>query len=193
MQDSTAKARRWTLICALLGAIYAVPVVFAVWSNFPTERQINADTALNAVIALQQSDDKYNNLTAQALRRRLYRGLSDEEVTARVREQAAQEEERIGAQLGKSSLDPAQLTVETFKGSVLDDQTTSPSALPLHSQLSIAMNDVDRARVERIAALKGQQVKAIVSGVFAWLVPLLALYFLGPLLWAQRRKRVRRI
>jgi hypothetical protein len=194
MQDSAPKTgRRWARICALVAAVYAVPVVFAVWSNLPSEARIDADIASSAMTALQQSDSKYKSVTPQSLRRRIYRGLSDREVTARVREQAAVEEQRIAAETGKIPLDAQQAAPGSSTEPVLEDKMPSASAEPLRPQLSITMEDLDKARAERIAALNTDQAKAIASGVFAWLVPMIALYLLGPRLWSLRSKRSKRV
>ena len=188
MQHSAPKrSRRWALICAIIAAVYAVPVTFAVWSNFPTQHQIDADTAASLMAALQQSDSKYSNLTPQVLRRRLYRGLSDTEVIARIRDQAATEEQRMAAQSGRVALDTGQVVVGD--NSVLGGASTEP----MRSQLAIAIDEIDKVRAQRMEGLKGAQAKSIASGVLAWVVPVIALYFFGPRWRALRPRRVRRL
>jgi hypothetical protein len=191
MQHSAPKSRRWALICSAIAAVYAILVAFAVWSNFPTESRIDADTASSAVAALQQSEPKYKSLTREALRRRLYRGLSDREVIQRVREYAATEEQRVTAQGGKVSVQPQEGATGLYSGSLLKEE--APPALSIRPQIALVMEELDKQHAERLAALPGQQTKAIAWGIAAWLIPVAALFMLVPRLSGPRRKRMRRI
>jgi hypothetical protein len=165
--------------------LYAIPVAFAVWSNLPTEQQINADAAWGALSALQQHDEKYKNLSVQALRRRLYRGLSDEQVTVRIREFATTEEQRVNAQTSRLSLggDAAVVGLYTRSPGAAEERMAGAAdagPVAIRPQLAIQMDDLEKKRAQRMAAVKTEQFKAIAWGIAAWVLPVLALYFLAP-------------
>ena len=191
MQDSAPKARSWTLICGAIAAVYGVLVAFAVWGIFPTERQIDADTVASALVALQQSNDKYMSVAPESLRRRLYRGLSDEEVIARIREYAATEEQRVRMQGGSLLAQGKDDTRGIYIGSLNKDDAAGMEGM--RPQIAVVMEELDKQRTERIAGLPDQRKKAIAWGVAAWVIPVIALFFFAPRMPGFRRKRLRRI
>jgi hypothetical protein len=191
MQDTAPKARSWALICSAIAAIYGILVTFAVWGMFPTERQIDADTAASALVALQQSNEKYTNIAPESLRRRLYRGLSDEEVIGRIREYAATEEQRVRLQGGSVLAQGQDDTRGIYVGSLGKDEAAGIEGM--RPQIAVVMEELDKQRSERIAGLPGQRKKAIAWGVVAWVIPVIALFFLAPRMPGFRRKRLQRI
>ena len=178
MQDSAPKARSWTLICGAIAVVYGVLVAFAVWGIFPTARQVDADTVASALVALQQSNDKYTSIAPESLRRRLYRGLSDEEVIGRIREYAATEEQRVRLQ-GGSLFAQGKDEAAEMEG--------------MRPQIAVVMEELDKQRTERIAGLPGRRKAAIAWGVVAWVIPVIALFFFAPRMTGFGRKRLRRI
>jgi hypothetical protein len=56
MTDSLAKPRRLTRVFTIIALIYGVLVAIAVWISLRTQRQIESDTASNAIWAVQQQD-----------------------------------------------------------------------------------------------------------------------------------------
>jgi hypothetical protein len=191
MQDNAPKARSRAIVCGAIAVVYGALIAFAVWAMFPTERQIDADTAASALVALQQSNDKYANIAPPALRRRLYRDLSDGEVIARIREYAATEEQRVKLQGGSVLAEGAGDTRGIYVGPLsVDPAATIPGMRP---QIAVTMEELDKQRAERIADLPARQKKAIIWGVVAWMIPVIALFFLVPRMFSGRRKRMRRI
>jgi hypothetical protein len=191
MQDSAPKARSWTLICGAFAAVYGVLVAFAVWGIFPTERQIDADTVASALVALQQSNDKYTSIAPESLRRRLYRGLSDEEVIGRIREYAATEEQRVRLQGGSLLAQGKDDTRGIYIGPLGKDEAAGMEGM--RPQIAVVMEELDKQRTERIAGLPGRRKAAIAWGVVAWVIPVIALFFFAPRMSGFGRKRLRRI
>jgi len=191
MQDTAPKARSRAIVCGAIAVVYGALIAFAVWAMFPTERQIDADTAASALVALQQSNDKYANIALPALRRRLYRDLNDGEVIGRIREYAATEEQRVKLQGGSVLAEGAGDTRGIYIGPLSGDPAaTIPGMRP---QIAVAMEEVDKQRAERIADLPARQKKAIIWGIVAWVIPVIALFFLVPQMFSGRRKRMWRI
>jgi len=191
MQDNAPKARSRAIVCGAIAVVYGALIAFAVWAMFPTERQIDADTAASALVALQQSNDKYANIALPALRRRLYRDLSDGEVIGRIREYAATEEQRVKLQGGSVLAEGAGDTRGIYIGPLSGDPAaTIPGMRP---QIAVAMEELDKQRAERIADLPARQKKAIIWGIVAWVLPVIALFFLVPQMFSGRRKRMWRI
>ncbi len=182
----------------MIAVLYAIPVAFAAWTNFPSRSQIVADTAANAMVALQQHEPKYKGIAPQSLRQRLYRGLSDEEVVARVREYAVAEEERINIQASRISVDPDHAGGDTFSGSVNKPQEQLPGAVALglggmRPQIALTMDELEKQREQRLASIKTGQTKVIAWAVAAWVLPLVLLYVLVPRFSWRSRKSVSRI
>jgi hypothetical protein len=198
MNDSAPTSGAWKRIFIVIAVVYAIPVAFAFWTNFPTQSQINADTAGRAMAALQQHDPKYKDITPQSLRRRLYRGLSDEEVTARVREYAIAEDKRVNTQAGRISVDPQHAGMGIFSNSLAKPEEQLPGAAELGSggmrpQIALTMEDLEKQREERLASLKAGQIKVIAWAIGAWVLPLVALYFLVPLFLDRSRRSQSRL
>jgi hypothetical protein len=190
MKDSAPKSGGWTRIFIVIAVLYTIPIAFAAWTNFPSRAQIEADAAATAMAALQQHDPKYKDITLQSLRRRLYRGLSDEDVTARVREYAVAEEKRMNMLGGRISVDPQGAGTEIFSGSVITPEGQLPGSM--RPQIALAMEQVEKQREQRLASLKTGQLKVIAWAVAAWVLPLVALYFVGPrFLHGSRRSHSR--
>jgi hypothetical protein len=198
VKHSAPKSGRWTRIFVVIAVLYAIPVAFAAWTNFPSRSQIEADTAANAIAALQQHEPKYKDIAPQSLRRRLYRGLSDEEVVARVREYAVAEEERINIQASRVSVDPDHAASGTFSGSVNKPQEQLPGAVApgvdrIRPQIALTMDELEKQREQRLASIKTGQTKVIAWAVAAWVLPLVLLYVLMPRFSWRSRKSVSRI
>src|SRR3712207_4375383 len=162
-------ASTWKRICIIVAVIYAIPVAFALWSNFPTGEQVNADTARNELAALQQNDDKYKNMTPETVRRRFFRGLSNEQVTARIREIATAEEHRANALSARVTLGGEQAVVGFSQPLSAPDQQLRGVAELAQSaarpQVTVTMEEIDRQHSARMASLRGQQIKAILWAV----------------------------
>ena len=185
MKRNAPKSGGWKRIFILIAVVYTIPVAFAAWTNFPTRAQIEADVAAVAMSALQQYDPKYKDLAPLSLRRRLYRGLSDEEVTARVREYAVAEEKRINAQADRISIDAQQAGIGLFSSALAkpEEQLASaaePAPTGMRPQIALTMEDLDKRRAERLGALKFGQAKVIAWAVAGWVLPLVVLYVLLP-------------
>jgi hypothetical protein len=191
MQDSAPTARSRALVCSAIAIVYGMLVAFAVWAMFPTQGRIDADTAESAVVALQQSNEKYASIVPQSLRRRLYRGLTDEQVIGRIREYAASEDQRMsqqgGTMLGQAQ-DPAR---GIYVGPLGQSEA---AAIPgMRPQIAVIMEELDQQRSERIARLPDRQRNAVIGGIVAWVIPVVALFLLAPRMSGARRKRLRRI
>jgi hypothetical protein len=128
----------------ILGAVYAIPVALVVWLNFPTERQIKSQTASSALWALQQHEDKYKKMTIKDLRRRLYRGLSDDQVMARVREFAATEEQGMKTRVNKFAVtaDARDSAKELADDSVL--LSAAPPEVAFRPMVSVRMDEIEK-------------------------------------------------
>jgi hypothetical protein len=191
MQHSAPKARSWALVCGAIAIVYGMLVAFAAWAMFPTKGRIDADTAESAVVALQQSNEKYASIVPQSLRRRLYRGLTDEQVIGRIREYAASEEQRMSLQGGTVLGQGQDDTRGIYVGPLGQDEA---GAMPgMRPQIAVAMEELDKQRSERIARLPDRQRNAVIGGVVAWVIPVVALFLLVPRTSGLRRKRLHRI
>jgi hypothetical protein len=191
MQDSAPKARSWALVCGAIAVVYGMLVAFAVWAMFPTKGRIDADTAESAVVALQESNEKYASIVPESLRRRLYRGLTDEQVIGRIREYAATEDQRMRLQGGTV---PGQAQDEgrgIYVGPLGQDEAGAISGM--RAQIAVVMEELDKQRNERIARLPDRQRNAVIGGIVAWVIPVVALFFLASRTSGLRRKRLRRI
>ena len=180
MTDRFANWAGWKRIWVLIAVLYAIPVAVAVWVSYPTQRKIESDTAWNAIWAVQQHDEKYRNTALKDIRRRAYRGLSDEQVIARIREFAQAEEQRIITNLGGDA---------TMDSSALAGLTGTA----VRPKVAVLMEEIDKTYAARLESLKTDQTRTIVWGVAAWVVPMLVLYALGPRLVRPRRRVTRRI
>jgi len=196
MTGTTGKPGVSIALWMIIAALYAIPVALVVWLNYPTEQQIKSQTAWSALWALQQHDDKYKKMTTKDLRRRLYRGLSDDEVTARVREFAMTEEQGMKSRVNKFAV-----TEETRIASLsqeLADEGVRPVAespeVAFRPTVSLRIDEIDKNHAQRMASLESEQTKTIVLGVTAWALPLVALYFLSSgITRTWKQKRIRRI
>jgi hypothetical protein len=195
MKDSTPDRGGWKRMFVVTAVVYAILVAFAAWTNFPTRSQIEADVAASAVTALQQHDPKYKDIAPQSLRRRLYRGLSDQEVIARVREYALAEDKRINAEASRIIIDPQKADMGIFSSSIANPGEQPATAEPggMRPQIALTMEDLERQRTERLASVKGGQIKVIAWAIAAWLLPLVALYFLIPRFPRRPRKTSTRL
>jgi len=194
MKDSTPNPRGWKRMFIAIAVIYGILVAFAAWTTFPTRSQIEADVAASAMTALQQHDPKYKDIAPPSLRRRLYRGLSDEEVTARVREYAMAEDKRIEAEASRITVDPQQAAMGIFSGSVAKPEgPVSTEVGGLRPRIALTMEDLERQRAERVASVTGAQTKVIAWALAAWALPLVALYFLIPRFSHRPRKTPSRL
>jgi hypothetical protein len=165
----------------MIAGVYAILVAAAVWVSYPTERQIASDTARNALWAVQQHEEKYRTLSLKDIRRRQYRGLTDEQIIERVREFAASEEQRI-----RGNLAPGPRIPGVLPGALPGGDTVRP-------KVAVLMEEIERTRERRLASLESDQRSVVVWGVAAWALPLVLLYFLGPRLIRRRRRAARRI
>ena len=181
MTDHAVKRDGWKRVWLLIAVLYAIPVALAVWVSYPTERKIESDTASNAVWAVQQHDEKYRSMSRQEIRRRLYRGLSDAQVIARVREQAGKEEQRV-----VGSADPTASAAAQAALALLADGVPRP-------RLAVLMEEIEQEHARRVAALKADQLTTIGWGVAAWLIPVVLLYFVIPRFLRPRRRAVQRL
>jgi len=181
---------------AIIAAVYAIPVALVVWMNFPTEQQIKSQTAWSALWALQQHDEKYKKMTTKDLRRRLYRGLSDEQVTARVREFAMTEEQGMRSRVNKFAV-TEETRISTLSQELADEGVRPAAEAPeaaFRPTVSLRMDEIDKNHVRQMASLKSEQTKTIVLGVTAWVLPLVALYFLSSgITRTWKQKRIRRL
>ena len=196
MNDSTPTSGAWTRIFIAIAVIYGVLVAFAVWSRFPTRDEIEADTATSAIVAVSQHEAKYKGMPPDSLRRRLYRGLTDEQVIARVREYAATEEQRVRTQAGRITVDAAEGGMGLFGGSLAKPEE-QPSGVGdagmMRPQIAVVMEDLDKRHADRLVGLRAEQTRAIVWGVAAWVLPLIVLYVVGPRLARRPRKSLSRL
>jgi hypothetical protein len=194
MKYSTPDRGGWKRMFVVIAVVYAIPVAFAAWTNFPTRSQIEADVAASAVTALQQHDPKYKDIAPQSLRRRLYRGLSDQEVTARVREYGLAEDKRINAEASRIIIDPQKAGMGIFSSSLAKPQEQAAAELGgVRPQIALTMEDLERQRTERLASVKSGQIKVIAWAIAAWVLPLVALYFLIPRFPRRARKTSTRL
>jgi hypothetical protein len=178
----------------IAAAVYAIPVALVVWLTFPTERQIMSQTASSALWALQQHEDKYKKMAIKDLRRRLYRGLSDDQVMARVREFAMTEEQKMNSRVNKLAVTAdARATAKELA----DDSVLLSAARPevaFRPMVSVRMDEIDKNHARQMASLKSEQMKMIVLGVTGWALPLVVLYLLGsPISRTWKRKRIKRL
>ena len=196
MTGTAGKPGASKALWVIIAALYAIPVALVVWLNFPTEQQIKSQTAASALWALQQHDDKYKKMATKDLRRRLYRGLSDDQVTARVREFAMTEEREMKSRVNKFAV------TEETRMSTLSQELADEGVRPLGESpevafrptVSLRMDDIDKNHAQQMASLESEQMKMIALGVTAWALPLVVLYFLSSGIsrtWKQ--KRIRRI
>lgn len=175
MTESLARPARLTRIFTITSLIYGVLVAMAVWLSFPTQRQITSDTAWNAIWAVQQQDEKYRAMPLKDIRRRLYRGLSDEQIIARVRDLAASEEQRVVGNRRKPITNPEDLTLGLLGG-----DTARP-------KVAVLMEEIEQIQTTRMASLESDQRTVIVWGIVAWVIPVVLLYIFGPRLLRPRR------
>jgi hypothetical protein len=196
MKQSDPKATKWKRICIIAAAVYIVPVSFAVWSNFPTKEQINADTARDALAAVQQYEEKYKTMAPQAVRRRFYRGLTDEQVIARIREFAAAEEYRVNALATRVTVGGHEALIGVAPSLGEQSQQLAAAAELAQSasrpQVAVTMEEVDKQHAYRMATLRTGQFKVIAWGLLAWILPVAALYVFGPKLKPSRKRKARR-
>jgi hypothetical protein len=175
MAEPLSETSRFARVFTAVAVAYAVLVASAVWIAFPTQRQIESDTAWNAIWAVQQHDAKYRNMPLRDIRRRLYRGLTDEQVTARVREFAESEQQRAGGNAGAPNTGAEPLSFGFLGGD---------AATP---RVVVLLEEVEQMHARRMAALASNQRSVIVWGIVAWVVPVVLLFALGPRLLRPRR------
>jgi HEAT repeat protein len=175
MTKSLARPARLRRIFTIVAVVYGVLVAVAVWIGLPTQRQIQSDTAWNAIWAVQQQDEKYRTMPLRDIRRRLYRGLSDEQVIARVRDIAASEERRVAGNRGTATTSPEQLTLGL------------PGGEEARPKVAVLLEEIDQIHARRMAALESDQRKVITWGIVAWVIPAVLLYLFGPRLLRRRR------
>jgi hypothetical protein len=164
-----------TRIVTIIAVAYGILVAIAVWISLPTQRQIESDTAWNAIWAVQQQDETYRTMPLKDIRRRLYRGLSDEQVIARVRDLAAGEEKRVAGSGLKPPTNPQDLAL-----GLLGADTARP-------KIAVLMDEIDQIQATRTASLASDQRKMITWAILAWVIPVVLLYILGPRLLRPRR------
>jgi hypothetical protein len=194
MKHSTPDRGGWKRMFVAIAVVYAILVAFAAWTNFPTRSQIDADVAAAAVTALQQHDPKYKDIAPQSLRRRLYRGLSDQEVIARVREYAMAEDKRINAETSRIIIDPQKAGMGIFSSSLAKPEEQAAAELGgVRPQIALTMEDLEHQRAERLTSVKGGQIKVIAWAIAAWVLPLVAIYFLIPRFPRRARKTSTRL
>jgi hypothetical protein len=175
MTDSLAKPPRLTRVFTIIALIYGVLVAIAVWISLPTQRQIESDTAWNAIWAVQQQDEKYRAMPLKDVRRRLYRGLSDEQVISRVRDLAASEEQRVVGNRRKTITNP-----DDLMSGLLGTETARP-------KVAVLVEEIEQIQAARMASLESDQRTVIVSGAVAWLIPVVLLFTFGPRVMRPRR------
>jgi hypothetical protein len=109
------------------------------------------------------------------IRRRLYRGLSDEQIISRVRALAASEEQRVVGDRRNSITNPENLTL-----GLLGTETA-------RAKVAVLMDEIEQVQTARMASLESDQRTVIVSGVVAWVTPVVLLFTFGPRVLRPRR------
>ena len=185
------RLRLWIAIAVVIAALIATITFF----TLPTEERIEADTARNALWAVRLHYPKYQNLTLQEIQRRHYRGLTNEQITARVRK-LAQEQEKIASIKAPSSVDtpggPFDLRPSLGANG---EWTLPPDALlsaPMPPLISTLMEEVDKKRLARRQSLRSDQFQAWIIAAAAWIAVTSAAFLIQLALVRRKRRSHRR-
>jgi hypothetical protein len=135
-------------------------------------------------------------MSTKDLRRRLYRGLSDDQVTARVREFAVTEEQGMKSRVNKFAV-TEETRISTLSQELADEGVRPVAESPeaaFRPTVSLRMDEIDKHHARQMASLESEQMKMIALGVTAWALPLVALYFLSlGITRTWKQKRIRRL